>query len=237
MQRLGEGLLAGLDPLWNVPGLDPDGLVRLGATRRRPRRQITEGLVGSDHDASRQSVDLLDPAYLWNALAERATRRFFGAGAHAFRRVVWPTADFALVADGGRDVEIQLTVRRPDPGPLAPDASEAPSQEREVQVLVNDRAIASFPVGNRWTRQTLVVPAHRLRPGLNRLRLAFPPPSQGGASALAQIAQALELGVGTAIHPCFGEVFRLVAERASRGGTVPPDRSESRSSLVPESFR
>jgi hypothetical protein len=228
MQRLGDGLLVGLDPLWNVPGLDPDGLVRLtdvgGADLAAA---LVRGLVGSAHDASRGAVDLLDPAYLWNAPAERASHRTFGYGTHAFRRVFWPSLDVALVADAQRSLTLVLTLRRPglasadgqviDSGGEKKPGGGATGEDRDVAVFLNHRPITSIRVGTTWRREKVTLQAAALEPGLNRLRLTFPAPAPDADAALARIGEGLDLGIGAEIHPCFGEIFRLVAHPAAEG--------------------
>lgn len=199
MQKLGEGLFGGLDPLWNVAGLDPDGLEALaGLTETDLADAIDRGLVGSSHDASRVQVDLLDPGYAWASPELRASSRFFGQGRRSFRRVSWPHMDTALVSDGCVDLALEITLR-------------LPTGAGSVRVFVNDRELGTILATDRWNRSRVTLPAAALVAGLNRLRLSFPPPRESGESALARIEEALDLGRGVELHPCFGEVFRLVA--------------------------
>ena len=53
------------------------------------------------------------------------------------------------------------------------------------------------------------VPRKRVKPGINRLAVAWPPlPPQCDAAAQAILAR-LEAGVPADFHPVFGEVFSL----------------------------
>ena len=80
---------------------------------------------------------------------------------------------------------------------------------------MNGRPATSIRVGASWQRKSVTLPVTALEPGLNRLRLVFPPPAERADAALAQIGEDLDLGIGALIHPCFGEVFRLVARPAT----------------------
>jgi len=112
-------------------------------------------------------------------------------------RSPWPVSSFCLVADGTRNVELELTAR-------------VPEGQGEVEAEVNGVRVGVFPVGERWTKGTLRVPAVALRAGLNRLTLRWPDPPPVEGDPFRPVIERLDLGLEADLHPVFGEVFSLV---------------------------
>jgi hypothetical protein len=112
-------------------------------------------------------------------------------------RSPWPVSTFCLVADGTADMVLDLTARIPEGG-------------GEVQAAVNGTEIGTLPVGQRWARGTLRVPAATLHPGLNRLTLRWPDPPSVEGDPFRPVIERLDLGLEADLHPVFGEVFSLV---------------------------
>jgi hypothetical protein len=145
-------------------------------------------------------VDLADPYWHWEPL-ERFfpdVMRFEDIAERATVRSPWPESSFCLVLDGPRDVDLVLTARAPENGP--------------VGVLVDGRPVGALAVGGRWTKSRLRLPAGLLGAGLHRLTLRWPdlPPDVGDNPLLPAIER-LELGRPADLHPVFGEVWSLVA--------------------------
>jgi hypothetical protein len=113
-------------------------------------------------------------------------------------RSPWPVSAFCLVADGTEDVGLELTARLPEGG------------QGEVQAAVNGIGFGTFPVGERWTKGSLRVPAAALRAGLNRLTLRWPDPPPVEGDPFRTVLERLDLGLEADLHPVFGEVFSLV---------------------------
>ncbi|MFL6292806.1 MAG: hypothetical protein ACJ759_18085 [Thermoanaerobaculia bacterium] len=116
-------------------------------------------------------------------------------------RSPWPVSSFCLVADGTRDVELELTARLPE-------------GQGEVEAEVNGLRVGTLPVGERWTKGSLRVPAAALRAGLNRLNLRWPDPPPVEGDPFLPVIERLDLGLEADLHPVFGEVFSLVRTSA-----------------------
>lgn len=186
---------------WRWDHLDADLIEAIAAVlerRGRPvRERIARRLVES-HAAPR--LDLADPFYHWEPL-----ERFYPevmdledlprGGTY---RSPWPVSSFCLIADGTRDVDLELTARLPEGG------------RGEVEAAVNGGRVGAFPAGERWTKGSLRVPAAALRPGLNRLTLRWPDPPPVEGDPFRAVRERLELGLEADLHPVFGEVFSLV---------------------------
>jgi hypothetical protein len=204
-QRLLESRDA-LPPLvWNTPSLDPGVLEAIGAAleqRGFPARERIDGCLLQNHAADVRWIDLLDRAYFWGPPDERAASLDLG-GALALRRSFWPSARFCLVAGGGRDVALELTARVPSP--------DAPAREASATLALNGRAVASVTVAGRWRRHRLRLPGARLRRGINRLTLRWPPLHPDGDAATAAVRERLDLGLEVELHPVFGELCLLRA--------------------------
>ncbi len=112
-------------------------------------------------------------------------------------RSPWPVSSFCLVADGTEDVGLELTARIPE-------------GQGEVEAAVNGSVIGSVPVGERWTKGSLRVPASALKAGLNRLTLRWPDPPPVEGDPFRTVLERLDLGLEADLHPVFGEVFSLV---------------------------
>jgi phenylpyruvate tautomerase PptA (4-oxalocrotonate tautomerase family) len=115
-------------------------------------------------------------------------------------RSPWPVSSFCLVADGTEDVGLELTARLPEGG------------QGEIEAAVNGVRVGVFPVGERWTKESLRVPASALRAGLNRLTLRWPDPPPVEGDPFRTVLERLDLGLEADLHPVFGEVFSLVRE-------------------------
>lgn len=181
---------------WKWDHLDADlieVLVDVLERRGRPvRDQVSRMLL--EHHGGRE-VDLADPFYHWEPL-----ERFYpevmdlqDLARRATYRSPWPVSSFCLIAD--RDVELELTARG-NPG--------------EVGVEVNGAPAGTFPLGERWTKGTLRIPAALLRPGLNRLTLRWPDPPPIEGDPFGPAIERLEIGLAADLHPVFGEVFSLI---------------------------
>jgi phenylpyruvate tautomerase PptA (4-oxalocrotonate tautomerase family) len=112
-------------------------------------------------------------------------------------RSPWPVSSFCLVADGTEDVNLELTAR-------------VPEGQGDVEVAVNGTAIGTLPVGERWTKGALRVPAAALKAGLNRLTLRWPDPPPVEGDPFRTVLERLDLGLEADLHPVFGEVFSLL---------------------------
>lgn len=113
-------------------------------------------------------------------------------------RSPWPVSTFCLVADGTRDVHLELTARLPEGG------------QGVVQAAVNGRDVGTLPVGERWAKGSFRVPAAALRAGLNRVTLCWPDPPPVEGDPFRTVLERLDLGLEADLHPVFGEVFSLV---------------------------
>ncbi len=188
---------------WRWDHLDADLLAAAVAVLERrgtPARALATRLLLAHHAPRAEGTDLADPFYLWEPL-----ERFFpdvmdydDLDRRATYRAPWPVSSFCLVGDGRQDVELELTARRP--GPATPAA-----------VTVNGRPAGALPMGETWTRGTLRLPAASLRPGLNRLDVAWPPPPAADADPFRSACERLELGLAADLHPVFAEVWSLLA--------------------------
>jgi hypothetical protein len=122
-------------------------------------------------------------------------------------RCPWPTTPFWLVADGSRDIHLELIARLPRV------AGRTLGRRETVAVEVSRAAVGAFEVAESWSRGEVRIARERLRPGANRLTLRWPPPPPLGDEALAFARRRLEEGIEADLHPVFGEVWSLIARR------------------------
>lgn len=154
-------------------------------------------------------TDLTEPPWLWEPL-ERfypEVMRFEDLSERATFRSPWPESSFCLVCDTESDVEVEPTLRLP---------AAIPGERRSGQVrfAVNGREVGAMEARERWRRETLLIPRHLLKPGLNRLTLHWPLPETDGAAALQTAAERLERGLAADLFPVFGEIFSLLVRPA-----------------------
>jgi hypothetical protein len=123
-------------------------------------------------------------------------------------RAPWPESSFCLVCDGESAVRLTATLRLPAaPGTTA-------ERQGEVAVEVNGVTVGTLPAAGHWKRKEIRLPRTRLKRGINRLTLRWPPPPPAGDEALAAAIERLENGQEADLHPVFGEVFSLIAKPA-----------------------
>ncbi|MFL6194357.1 MAG: hypothetical protein ACJ75H_09320 [Thermoanaerobaculia bacterium] len=159
--------------------------------------------------------DLTQPPYLWEPV-----ERFYPEAMtledlphRAAFRAAWPESSFCLLWDGGKDVELEITLRLPEPG--------------TVRAAINNNEIGAIEATERWTRTALTIDRRTLHPGLNRLTLRWPLPTTDGEAALSKAADRLTLGIAADLHPVFAEVFSLI-RGDSRLRTQGPSRTGRR---------
>ena len=192
---------------WRWDHLDAElieAIVSVLERRGRPARETLTRMLLEHH--LRPDADLADPFYHWEPL-----ERFFpeamdleDLARRATYRSPWPVSSFCLIADGRRDVELELTARLPEGG------------EGDVEIAVNGTAVGTFRVGALWSKGPLCVPASHLQPGLNRLTLRWPDPPPVEGNPFQQVIERLEQGLAADLHPVFGEIFSILPIPASR---------------------
>jgi hypothetical protein len=192
---------------WQWDHLDADVLAAVRRVLPARAAEIDRRLLAF-HRRQEEGIDLAAPPFffLWEPL-ERfypEVMSFEDLAAPAYLRSPWPETSFALLCAADRDVEIELTVRLPPP----------PGTEQrtgDVTVTVNGSAAGAVSAAERWSRSKLLLPRRLLRPGLNRLTLAWPAPPPVAGDPLARAVERLEIGLAADLHPVFGEVFQLRA--------------------------
>lgn len=143
--------------------------------------------TGSRHNAPRPQLEpwgRLDRFYPDAMIFEDTPRR-------AAFRTPWPRSDLALSSCGG-PVELRLCLR-------VPHAARA-----RVTLAHDGRPLASTTAGPTWHNWTI---RGSFPPGLHRLTLRWPFPSEDGSEALDQALTRLEEGREATLHPVFGELF------------------------------
>ena len=193
---------------WRWDHLDADLIEAIRAVlerRGRPAGERIDHLLLEHLAIREEGTELLDPVYLWEPL-ERfypEVMSFEDLSRRATHRAPWPETAFCLICDAEREVELEITLRRPaGPG--------------TVRLAVNGEEIGTVEVTGRWTRSALRIEPRSLRRGLNRLTLRWPLLLGDGETALQAAAERLEVGVAADLHPVFGEVYSLVARPAGR---------------------
>jgi hypothetical protein len=106
-------------------------------------------------------------------------------------RSPWPVLTFCLVADGTADILLELTARLPE-------------GNGEVQIAANGTGVGTFPVGPRWSKGIVRVPAAALHPGLNRLTLRWPDPPPVDGDPFQPVIERLDLGLEADLTPSSG---------------------------------
>jgi hypothetical protein len=196
---------------WVYDFLDADvlaaaaaALARRGDPRLAAIGSESERLLVSRLGISATGTDLARP-YLHAEPLARFYPELIGerdAALRAHHRAPWPESAFVLVTDAMRGVALELTARLLEPGG---------ARRGTVRVTVNGGAAGELEIASRWTKGTVAVPTRLLRPGVNRVALAWPPPPPGGERALEAAIRRLEEGLEADLHPVFGEVWSLLA--------------------------
>jgi hypothetical protein len=172
----------------------------------RPIRQIINKMILDQHAAPSDGVELVNPYYHW-----MTTDHLMGfqsdlnaEGGYGLYQAFWPNSYFCLVSDASRDVQLNVTARRP----------AVLNKRREGvkgQVSVNGHYVGSFWIGHRWNCHALTVARAILRTGTNKVTIQWPDLDSEGDAATAQIRDRLEQGVPSNLQPVFGELYSLVA--------------------------
>ncbi len=138
-------------------------------------------------------------------------QRFFPEALHvadlperATYRAPWPESGFCLVTAGDRNFELRLSARLP------PIPGWTGQRRGSVTVAVNGVRVGELTLSERWRRDVLRVGRRRLRRGINRVTLTWPPLPPAGTEALTEARRRLETGISADLHPVFGEVFSLL---------------------------
>jgi hypothetical protein len=188
---------------WRWDHLDADLILAIRTVLERRGSPVGERidrlLLG--HLAIREEgTELLDPVYLWEPL-ERfypEVMSFEDLSRRATHRAPWPETSFCLICDAEREVELEITLRRP-------------AGAGTVRIAVEENEIGTIETAERWTRTAFRIERRHLRRGLNRLTLRWPLSLPPGEPALQAAAGRLEIGVAADLHPVFGELFSLLA--------------------------
>jgi hypothetical protein len=196
---------------WRWDHLDADLIEAILRTLRRRDPAAADEAESRllERSLSGSWTDLSHPYWLWDPL-ERfypEAMEFEDLAHRAVYRAAWPESAFAVVVEERSDVELTVTARLP--------AFGGAPRRGTVEVGVGGEAAARFEVSERWTREGLTIPLHRMRPGLNRLTLRWPEPPPDGEAARRRAVERLEVGIAADLHPVFGELFALRA-RADR---------------------
>ncbi|MGF7191440.1 hypothetical protein JOE11_004503 [Robbsia andropogonis] len=117
----------------------------------------------------------------------------------AYLQSVSATTEFFFVADGGRDGVLRSVVRTPR-GLAGPG---------RCTVNVNGSETATIDVASTWTRGNTTIPAHALKPGVNRLSLHWPAPSRVDDTLIDRAARNLSLQRGPEVFHVYGQVHQL----------------------------
>jgi hypothetical protein len=107
-----------------------------------------------------------------------------------------------LLTDALSDVELELVAR------LAPENG---ARRAVLQISLNSDSLASVEVRERWTRHILLIEKRKLRYGVNRLTLVWPPIEVNEDLGLERVEQRWREGLAADVHPTFGELELLVA--------------------------
>jgi hypothetical protein len=191
---------------WRWDHLDADLIqaIRNVLTRRgRPAGDEIDRLLLEHLAIQPEGTELLAPIYLWEPL-ERfypEVMSFADLSQRATLRSPWPETALCLICEGDRDVDLDVTLRRPEGA-------------GEVSMAVNQEEIGTIATAERWTRASFCIERRHLRRGLNRLTLGWPLALRDGETALAAVTERLEIGVAADLHPVFGELFSLLARPA-----------------------
>ncbi len=178
---------------------------------RSVREKVTDMLV-EHRGVGSEPVELALSGFFHWQLSERfcsEVLNFDNYGHRATYRSPWPASSFALVCDGSRALELDATMRLP-----MGQGAEGGRSGRVV-VEVNGHRAGVVDCSEKWRREICSVEADWLKRGINQVTVRWPLPTTDGDEALRLAASRLERGVGADVHPVFGELFSLVATRAS----------------------
>jgi hypothetical protein len=167
----------------------------------RPERALDERLL-EEHAVGAEWRDLLDEPYQWGLIDQPRPNTSLHHNPALHYRSLWPLAEFCLPASGDADVELELTARLP---------AVAGARGGAVSLQVNGEQAAGLPLSQAWSRHAVVIPAARLRRGVNRIALRWPELPAEGDAALAAIRRRLDERLAVELHPVFGELTRLRA--------------------------
>ena len=193
------------------PNLDVE-LIRaicdaLEAKGRPVRGAVTRTLV-KQRGVGSEPVELAASGFYHWELGARFFSEVLGLGGYGHQAVYrspWPVSAFALVCDGSRDIGLDATLRRsPFDGPESQPAGSA-------VVTANGHQVGAVSCGREWSRTLLKVKREWLRNGINRVAVHWPAPSADGDEMLRRAVARLDRGLGTDVHPVFGEIFSLRA--------------------------
>ncbi|HSL85238.1 MAG TPA: hypothetical protein VLF66_20890, partial [Thermoanaerobaculia bacterium] len=199
-------------------GLDAEVLLAMAAALREagaPEAEAMEEALRPAGDLPADGLELAPhPEHGIRHLAEPLARPYpevmelRDLPGRAALRCPWPETSFWLPLREPEPLVFRLSVRLP-PIPGVPVCRRG-----RAALRVNGEPAAELPLGERWTRCAVRVPAAALHPGLNRITLRWPMPPPVGAEALEAARRRLARGVEADLHPVFGEVFSLRAAPA-----------------------
>jgi hypothetical protein len=201
---------AAFDPrVWEPTDLGGELLQRLSDVWARlggdPAREIAAVWI-EQNPMPREGIELAASRHRQLLGLERGAE---AGGRRAIFRALAPASVFHFIADGRRDLEVELTGRVPAP--------QGAARTGVVRLSVNGHRLASFRLAAGWQRRTGLASRGQLRAGINRVVLEWPPPAAAGDAALSQAVKRLRLGMEADLYPVFGEVFSLRARpRAGR---------------------
>lgn len=195
-----------LQPLAWLPsdlGIDVlEPMARIFARRGDPAADELARLLVEHHGVDASRRDIAAPKYREQEPGAANTYALRQQPPSIFR-ALWPTSTFFLVTAGGRDLRLEITLRRP--------VSERSAGEAPVTVSVNGDPAGTVQAAGTWSRASLRVQARSLRRGLNRITLSWPLPRAAGDLALQTAVRRLRQGLPADLYPVFGEVFSLLA--------------------------
>lgn len=200
---------------WVWPGLDAEVLEAISTVL--DRAGIEWNHEPASLEVERRLLEHLEPpdAGVDLARGERylaePLHRFFPEAMHladlperATYRSPWPESGFCLVTAGERNFELRLSARLP------PIPGWNGTRRGSVTVTLNGVRVGEVELTERWRREVLRVGRRRLRRGINRVTLSWPPLPPAGTEAMTEARRRLETGIAADLHPVFGEVFSLV---------------------------
>ncbi|HUF38157.1 MAG TPA: hypothetical protein VMN57_06520 [Anaerolineales bacterium] len=171
-------------------------LVRLGSAGAE---RIAAGLTGATPNAG-GVLELTDPYHL----AEPLDRPFYELSPErqgeprAFMRSFRPEISFVFLSGGRRSYSLRVCARLP----LAADRGR-------TAIQINGIELKPMVLGQDWRAVERELSVSAIKPGINRLRLVWPPPTVDGDAALRAAADRLLAGMDTDLFPVFGELYSL----------------------------
>ncbi len=206
---------------WRWDGLDADLLEAVGRVLGEEGGEQVDRLLVESLGLGADGAELSRAPYLWDPL-ERFYPEAMGFDERGTLRAVLPETSFALVHDAQSEVTLELVARLP----AIRDYWRGRSGE--VEVRLNGQVIEDVPLDEAWSHLRLHLPCEKLRRGLNRLTLLWPPLPPAGEIALDAAVRRLELGLDAELHPVFGEVASLFARNAGAASCRDDDGRPSR---------